>query len=594
MGENLLKMRDKTIVTALLMILIINLFLNAFGIRWGLPDRWNVDQKVTETVSMAAEKRFVSRDFYHPPFYDYLLMLFLAPYFLLLKINGYPLEAVKAKASISWIKLAESFPSFATNIFVLSRFLSCLTGVLTVYFVFLITKRIFNSSVALLAAFFISVTMGFVGVNHFELCSSLINLLAVIAVYFCIKAIDTQNNRNYNKDLMIAGFFCGLSFSTKYNGIILVLPLLAAYYLEISNNLSQKFSIGLFKKLFFSKNSILLLFVFALGFLFGWPTFFYSITDTKSTILWYKDFLLRPSFNISPWINLANYTIQLIIIYGIPLFLFIFAGVIYYLISTFNPKRRNNKILILFSFIIPYFLINIFSIHHKYAYTKFVILIVPVLVIFGAKAMFELVKLITHPLKWLIPTIVFLYSFLYSFSGDLQFVKYDSRYQSTEWILKNIPLGSSIEHIDQMDWLFSSKIIRNYNIIYLGRNSHDYTEKSLYKISDNRILEDANYKIENYCKVLNENEPKSQYFIIFLPEPGDLYDLPQKTECEKLFFNLLNGKFHYKVIKEFKPSNWKVNSKFIKGLSFPKNFFWKPIPESYVSPYILIFEKTEA
>ena len=65
----------------LIVILAISLFLNVYGLKWGLPDRWSPDEHVARTLRMIGEKKITSSgDFGHPNFYKVILAGYMSPF----------------------------------------------------------------------------------------------------------------------------------------------------------------------------------------------------------------------------------------------------------------------------------------------------------------------------------------------------------------------------------------------------------------------------------------------------------------------------------------------------------------------------------
>lgn len=578
------KVKMKKINFLLIIILIINFWLNAFGIRWGLPDRWNVDQKVTESLRMISSGSIISSDYYHPPFYLYILSASFVPYLSFLKLSGFPLEAAASKASISWIKFSDSFPAFASNLFLIARLLSVVFGILTVYFVYRIAKRIFGQKAALFSALTIAVSMGFVATNHFEFSSSLVNFLAILVLFFLINSLYDCSPRK----LLTASFLAGLAFSTKYNGISLLIPLFLAYYYLFKEKADKTI------KIIFNPFLFKFIILYLLGLIVGWPYLFISLQHISTSFGFYKNMLVETSHNIPIWVNFLNYFIQLAVIFGIPLFVFVFSGILSslrYISKNFDLAAKS--LVVILSLIIPYFFANVFSGHHKYAYTKYLILIAAPLAILTGHAILGFLKIKPKAFGGFVISVLFVYTFIYAYSSDLVFAKEDTRYSSTRWIIKNIPKGANIEHIDQVDWLFSTKILNDYNIVFLGRKKQDYEAKSLYKISDSKKLSDSYRLINDYCKNLNLNGSTADYFIIFIPEVADFTGFHAATECDKYIRALLQGEAGFKLIKDFKPQNYRVESRLVNGLNYFKNPFFAVNPSCYTSPLILIFKNKD-
>ncbi|MEW6008505.1 MAG: glycosyltransferase family 39 protein [Candidatus Omnitrophota bacterium] len=569
----------------LILILMLNLFLNVYGINWGLPNRWNVDEQVATSLRMLHEKSIVtSDDFGHPTFYYFFLILVLSLFIIFLKFIGYPLATVESAAAVSWIKLTFVAPDFAKGIYFIARFASCLLGVFSVYMVYLIGKRIFNKTTGLLSAAVLSMTMGFAAINHFAKYDSLLHLLMLITIYFCIKAIQ---GRDFKKYIFLASFFAGISMATKYNGAILVNSIITAYLLH------KKREAGVsFKKItsfLFDKIVLGIAGLYILGNLIVWPGLLLNFREYLNSFLYYGTLRAGSPYVLyhSYYVNMVNYFIQITLIFGIPIFIFAIIGTVGYL---FKLKKVSAEILILLVIIIPYFLIISSDRHMYHPCTRYIIAIIPFLSLFAGKALNSFLEYgINRILKILVIAFIFIFSFFYTLSADLTFVKDDTRYKATKWVLKNLPENSSIEMLDQIDWLVAAdKIVSAYNINFFGNSSKDNVTRIKFK-----VLRSSNFR-EDYFKKLNISGIRRDYIMLVFLNASDIpYGAIDTvlTEESKFKYNLVNGKLNYRLVKQFSHPNDKLKSSLIRGLSLPRNIFWNPNPTDYTSPTILIFKK---
>lgn len=555
----------------LLLLIIVTLFLSIYGNNWGLPSRWYADEKVSNVLHMIAKKTFVDvYDFYyHPTGYQMLLGIFLVPFLVYLKLSGYPLDALKEAASVSWIHMARLFPDFAVNIYIYSRILSAILGVITVYMVFLMGKRLYNEKTGLISAALLSVTMGFAAVNHFAKHISLINLLIVVSLFFAIRG-----------RLLWAAFFVGFSCSVQLNGFLLTLPLLTAFIYNYKG-FGQFLKVSIAGSVFY-----------IIGFIIGTPSVLYSLPQYLKTFngLFLTNATAGAESRAPFFVGPANYLFELLSIYGVFIFFFIICGIIYALINWRNTTKGE---VIIDTFVIAYLLIMTVLFTDKYPQTKHIIAIVPLLVLFGGRAIsiFLENRKISVFLKYLIVAFVFLYSFVYIIKADMVFAKDDTRYASTEWIRKNVPKGSTIEVFNQIHFVFEECILDNYEIIYMGHSSKEYNQAKIPRWVD---VSDR----DEYVKHLNKDDSLADYIAININHMDKLYAgkfLSYIPGLDSYVKDLFEGKRNFKLVKVFRPKNKKVMHKNLGNIIIFEDIFWNPIPDyESVSPTIYIFKKNKS
>ncbi len=565
---------------ALVIFILINLLLNIYGNDWGLPSRWHSDEKVANVLHMANEKTLIDPigEYLHPTGYHLFLLTSFIPVYGYLKLINYPIASLKEAASISWIHMAKLHPGFATGIYIYARALSALLGALTVYLIYLLGKEMYDEKVGLFAAASLSVCMGFVGVNHFAKYTSLVNLLIVLVILFCIKALKERTSRSSNGYLFFGFLSAGYASSVHINAPLLLLPLFLTF-IFIGSNLFNKF-----------KSTITMLIscisLYVTGLIVGTPSL---LTNFKNYFLrlghkYDISLINKPATDTIPlFVGPINYFIEILSIYGIPLSILIVLGTMR---SLFSWRKITKKEVIVFSFIISYYFVITMLHEDKFPQTKLIIAVVPLLTIFAGKLIYDMFlnKWLPKIGAYLLLSFVFLYSFAYSLKADSYFKEADTRYESTQWITKNISRDSRIEVFDQLNFVASTDIMNDYEIIYLGSSSSIFQGEHFFKWN----------KIENreeYLKHINRYDSPSDYIIIDLDDINRLYQvnfmshLPGLAEYMR---SLFEGKKNFRIAKIFTPKNPRIKSKAIKGLIYPKDLLWNPIP-SYKDTAVTIY-----
>jgi hypothetical protein len=256
----------------------------------------------------------------------------------------------------------------------------------------------------------------------------------------------------------------------------------------------------------------------------------------------------------------------------------------------FFPRKISRAEIILTSFIAVYFFAVTVLSQDKYPQTKNIIAIVPLLMTFAGRAMSSIsnVGYLPRVIKHVLFSLIFVYSLAYSIKGDMFFVNGDTRYQSTRWIYENIPVGSKVELFDQLNYVASDEIMKDYEIIYLGRNSRQFKGKHFFKWN---TVEGR----EEYLKQINKYDSISDYIIVDLIDLEDFLSSDNESHIPGLneyLRSLFTNKKNYRLVKVFEPSNRKVKRG--NGLVYFENVWWDPVPSYRVTANtIYIFKRIQ-
>jgi hypothetical protein len=548
-------MSDKSEVYLVSLILLVSLFANAYGIIWGLPSRWNVDEPVATTLRMMGEKTLMPvNDPMHPTLHYFFLMAFFLPLLMVLRLFNYPLEDVIAAGQISWIHLSLKHPDFATMVYVIARLSSCILGTATVFMTYKIGKRIFGSRVGLLSAGFLAITMGFVGVCHTAKSTSLVLFLSTLAVYLGLKALD---NHNFKKYFCLSAFVAGLSLSTKYSGGILLLPLGVMF-------LISKHKAGYLFHLSVIRHAVLGVGAYVSGILIGMPAIVvHSHHFWRGLMAYEQRYTSSGGDFLSAFLSrLAGYGEVLSNTFGLPLFVFVFIGLFYVGIKHF----REAPVKIILSLVIPYLLtMSWFS---RPPTTKYVILVVPFLCIFAGRIAYNLLTSARMPRVFSVAGLVFTLSFSLVYTLDMDFIysHKDLRYESTAWIKKNVPPGGRFIVYDQPEWSISLDLVRDYEIITLtGYKSS--SQNRYYMGLEQHLLSQA--EIDSIVTDIAEPEREKVYAIFPFHEikKEDLYN------------------------ENFIACRFSDNFDLVKVFERQASFFWNPNIGGYEPDKILIYKR---
>src|SRR2546425_454505 len=199
----------------LAIILLIALAVRLWGIGFGLP---YIIARPDETEIAGPAVGFLSGDL-RPPFFQwptlftYTTALLYVIYFVVTR----PLAKYATLAAF-----AESRRQSVAPFLYLTRSLSAAMGVVTVWWVYAICRRLFDGTVAIVAALFVALAFLHVRDSHFGVTDVAMTALVMLTVLALLKWRQTGKLL----DVAAAGLAGGLAASTKYNGLIVVAPFL--------------------------------------------------------------------------------------------------------------------------------------------------------------------------------------------------------------------------------------------------------------------------------------------------------------------------------------------------------------------------------
>lgn len=201
---------------ALLVILLIASFLRFWGIDYGLPYSYWVDEyhEVMRALELGAggfnADRIGKGGLYLLLFIEYGM------YFVWLHVTG----TVDSVA-----EFARHFVTDPSMFYLLGRMTSAIFGVLTVLFVFLIGRDAYSRTAGLLAALFLAVYPLHVDLSHRIIVDPMMTGLAAGALYFVLRVAHTGSRSAY----VFSAVFAALAATTKISAVVLIVPMLVAH-----------------------------------------------------------------------------------------------------------------------------------------------------------------------------------------------------------------------------------------------------------------------------------------------------------------------------------------------------------------------------
>jgi len=239
------------------------------------------------------------------------------------------------------------------------RFFSAILGVFSVWAVYLFAKELYDKRAGLFAAFVVAISPFAIQYSQEARMYSMLSFFLIMAAYFFLKALKTNQAKNY----ILWGVFLGCACLTHYMGIVFSVTFYLAYLVwNIFNEITygHKFN---FKSINILIPTTGILFGYASAFLvfsFWIEKFYRHITDLGDNLKWVRPANLGDIFwNIQMFLfgtplgemssgmpnpNFFHYIQQTSVLSGLTVFL---TGIIVFL---FAKDRKNTAILLVFSF----------------------------------------------------------------------------------------------------------------------------------------------------------------------------------------------------------------------------------------------------
>ena len=409
------------------MILIVAAIVRCRGIGFGLP---HTECRPDETIIVHIAMEFFKGDpnphfFRYPTLYMYIMFFFYSCRFAVgLLIGNY--------ASVQDF-IAERHTD-ASTLYLMARYVSAFFGTATVAITYLIAKKFHGKKTAIVSAMFLALAYLHVRESHFGVTDVTAVFFVMSSMLFIVNAFKTGQLKHY----LWAALLAGLATSTKYNGIILIVPIFATHYMNVAR---ERESVTL--ETLIDKRIVLSATVLTAGFLIGTP---FALIDFGQLI---NDFL----FELGHLGKGHGIIIQRGWLYHVRFSLFhglgwplLITGILGMILLAFKDTR---KWIALCSFPIFFYIIA------GKGYTVFVryaLFLVPFLCITAAVFIVYLCKKLTtqfgtfakNAVLCIAVGLIILPSAINVIKFDTLQSKEDNRLIAAKWINKNIPKGSII------------------------------------------------------------------------------------------------------------------------------------------------------
>ena len=416
--------KKKYVVLVLLGILLLAAAVRLWGITYGLPCTYcrpDEDRLIKTSLKLTRE--------------DLNPHYFIWPSFFFYFTRGL-LEGCREVASWTGEEkvhtLARLYRGNPAPFHLFLRFVFCGFGVLTIFLLYRLGKKMFSDRAGLIAAFFLSLSFLHGRDSHFAMLDIPFTLIAVI---FFLKVWDVYRKGRW-WDYLGAGLWGGLALATKYYGLVLIVPLITAHSLRPRGGGSGR----RFRRLLIA--GLLFLLILPL-------TSPYLLLDIKSAAQEIKDGILSPQyvdgFPLLPQLKTARgwlYHLTFSFRYGLgmPLEFVCLLGIGYGLV---RALRRNAASELLLSLILPFYLALALQ---RSCFIRYVTVLLPFLCLLGAELLVAAWSRSRSPVYLLTVTALL----VVSVSGyrlvrlDSLLSRPDSRNLASVWIEENLPRGSEL------------------------------------------------------------------------------------------------------------------------------------------------------
>ena len=431
-----LAMLKRNLVLSLFVLALIGLVLRLWGISFGLPQEYHIDEHFYYPYAWdMGQGQLQLPDQSHGP------SLYLG--LLLIGQKSMQLAFFRELSNADFGALRDTNP---WPYLLSARLVSALAGALTIPIVYLLGRRFRDRGLGLIAAALMTVLFFHVRDSHFGVPDTLTTLFAAATVWLALRAFQTRRAR----DLLLAGMAAGLSTGAKYTTVIVAIVVIVTALL-IGVAWRQRFK---------------LLAVSALGLLAGFVIGYPNLLLNPPIFIKDISFLFArvgagfEGWRIVPDNSAVFYLDTLVWSTGLAALVLAGIGLVAALV------RRRGEDFISISFPLAYFIVMSSSQGH---FGRYMLPILPVLVVFVADAAWhilpQLVRRARTPfaLKLARPIgiaallLVFVPNLLNSVRFDWILAQDDTRSLAKQWIETHIPAGSRIA----VEWPYHTPPLSN-------------------------------------------------------------------------------------------------------------------------------------
>ena len=154
--------------------------------------------------------------FIWPTFFQYILFFLFGTYYLIGTLIG---------TFTSTTDFLYHYLKDPTSLFLIARTTSALFGTASIYFIFQISKKIYNFKIGYLAAFIFAILPLHVRYSHFAVTDGPMVFMMLVSSLFILMMYQQGTLFYY----LLAGLFTGLATATKYPALVLLVSISIAH-----------------------------------------------------------------------------------------------------------------------------------------------------------------------------------------------------------------------------------------------------------------------------------------------------------------------------------------------------------------------------
>jgi 4-amino-4-deoxy-L-arabinose transferase-like glycosyltransferase len=254
--------------TAILLgLVLVASFVRFWGLGWGLPNTYHIDEDMFAQKAIGFFSGDLNPHFFHvPTLHMYTLAGLWKIYYWIGRLDG---------TFHNNNQFVAYFIDHPAPYYLIGRILSALLGIGTILLLFLIGSRMYNPTVGLLAAVFLTFSLEHTTTSHAMMPDTPMLFFMVLSFFFIWRIYKEGRLRDY----LLAGAAAGVAMAMKYGGQTMFLPLFLAHLFRVLETGQPK------KKIFLHWPLYLSGFVFLAVFFAGCP---YSILAAKEFLADFK------------------------------------------------------------------------------------------------------------------------------------------------------------------------------------------------------------------------------------------------------------------------------------------------------------------
>ncbi|MGQ9664295.1 MAG: ArnT family glycosyltransferase [bacterium] len=544
----------KTALLIMVLLVALGSFLRLWGFNWGIPQKpyWRpLHQDEAFVISMLL--RMNPHDlnphyFINPSLHYYTLLISIK----IAQVMGY-IKTFSQPVKLNIIALpTEKCPlKDYRRLFVISRLLTTIEGIISLLLIYYIATKLFNKKTGLIATAIFAILPTPVIQSHFFVADGPALFWAMLALAYLVKSYPQPDISK--RWFVISGFLIGLAVGAKYLNILLIFPFLT---LVISNaRLSRKKLILYLAITFFM--IILVFLVTTPHAVISWREFFFGDKDGFGGLFGSSGLF---AYNRYPSHILKPFSVGLYHSLRLPLFLLALCSLIYSLYF------RKLSLLILLSFIIPFYIIMIISPSPHLRHTLPVLPFITIMMAYFISTLLNSIKNLYLRYSFIFYLLLSLFYTLLCSLSFIQRMNYtDSRIACADWFFNNIPYGTSFGAPTVMPFRYTPPL-----------EYHEYNSNRLAP-TDEFLFSNLSYpgiKTNYDYELLKAVAP--EYFIITETEITECPYSKVGGVQARFFIKRLFSEENYKMIKVFKRDFEIFGIKF--NLDFP-NTDWNPVSQ---------------